>query len=250
MVLSSGGAPALLELSLLRGLFAAGSNIAINSSGTISTTSGATTSAGEGTTYNIASLPVVTTIGVGDLIGISQSGTADSITYQNFLNGLTIDEAQPAVAVSDSDTTWVAQGSETMVCQTFSAIWAWIMSNLPSYKSPVVEVSTNTTLDGTVHNGQIIISSQPVTLTPLFANMGSGFACTVINLSNASVTFGAGESSVLLGVPALPAGSSCAMYGLSIRVEVPFMLPYRAMQGRAGRPYQALSQHSAATGNK
>jgi hypothetical protein len=130
-VVSSDGAPTLLELSLLRGLFAAGSNIAINSSGTISATASTTTSADGGTPYNIASLPVATTISAGDLIGISQSGTADAITYQHLLNGLTINEAQPAVAASDSDTTWVAQGSETMVCQTFS-----VFTHPPARRSP------------------------------------------------------------------------------------------------------------------
>ena len=213
-VLNAGGAPMLLQLSLLRGLFAAGSNIAINSSGTISSTASTTSSAGVGASYDIAGLPVVTTISAGDLVGIIQSGTADAITYQNFLNGLTINEAQPAAAASNSDTTWVAQGSETMVCQTFGAIWAWIISNFPSYKSPVIEVATNTTLDDTVHNGRILVCSQPVTVTPAFTNMGSGFACSVINLSNASVTFGAGIISSS-GVAALPAGSSCALYGVT-----------------------------------
>ena len=166
-VLSSGGSPMLLELSLLRGLFSAGSNIAIDSAGTISAPVSVTSTGVGGTSYSIASLPVVTTISTGDLVGISQGGTADSITYQDFLNGLTIDEAQSAAAAADSDTTWVAQGGDTMVCQTFSAIWAWIASNQSSYKYPVVEITTNTTLDATVHNGRILVCSQPVTLTPL-----------------------------------------------------------------------------------
>ena len=213
-VLNSGGSPMLLELSLLRGLFVAGSNIAIDSAGTISAAISATSGGVSGASYSIASLPVVTTISTGDLVGISQGSAAGSITYQNFLNGLTIDEAQPAAAASDSDTTWVAQDSDTMVRQTFSAIWAWIVSNQPSYKYPVVEITTNTTLDGTAHNGRVLVCSQPVTLTPVFANMGSGFACSVINLSGASVNFGAGIVSSS-GESVLPAGVSCTMQGVT-----------------------------------
>lgn len=214
VVLSSSGSPMLLELSLLRGLFFAGSNIAIDSAGTISAAISVSAGDNSGASYNVSSLPVVTTISTGDLVGISQGGAASSITYQNFLNGLTIDEAQPAAAASDSDTTWVAQGSDTMVCQTFGAIWAWIVSNQPSYKYPVAEITTNTTLDGTVHNGRILVCSQPVTLTPVFANMGSGFACSVINLSGSSVTFGAGIVSSS-GASVLPAGVSCTMQGVT-----------------------------------
>ena len=213
-VLNSGGSPMLLELSLLRGLFVAGSNIAIDSAGTISAAISATSVGVSGGSYSIASLPVATTISTGDLVGISQGGAAGSIAYQNFLNGLTIDEAQPAAAASDSDTTWVAQGSDTMVRQTFSAIWAWMVSNQPSYKYPVVEITINTTLDGTAHNGRVLVCSQPVTLTPVFANMGSGFACSVINLSGASVTFGAGIVSSS-GGSVLPAGEACTMQGVT-----------------------------------
>jgi hypothetical protein len=213
-VLSSGGSPMLLELSLLRGLFSAGSNIAISSAGTISAAGSAISTGTTGVSYSIADLPVATVMSAGDLVGISQGGTGDSITYQNFLNGLTINEAQPAVAASNSDATWVAQGSDTMVCQTFSAIWAWIVSNQPSYKCPVVEITTNTILDETVHNGRILVCSQPITLTPVFANMGSGFSCSVINLSAANVTFGAGIMSSS-GVSVLPSGLACMMLGVA-----------------------------------
>jgi Fibronectin type III domain len=118
------------------------------------------------------------------------------------------------VTASDSDTTWVAQGNDTMVCQTFGAIWAWIVSNQPNYKYPVIEITTNTTLDGARHNGRILVCSQSVTLTPVFASMGSGFACSVINLSGSSVTFGAGIVSSS-GASVLPAGVSCTMQGVT-----------------------------------
>ena len=213
-VINSSGFPMLLDLSLLRGLFAAGENITINSGGTISAAAEIVGTGGSYASYDIDSLPIVTTIAISDLVGISQNGAANSITSQKFLNGLTIDDAQAAVATSDSDTTWVAQGSDTMVCQTFSAIWSWIISNQPSYKYPVVEITINTALDGTVHNGRILVCSQPIILTPVFANMGSGFACSVINLSGANVTFGAGIVSSS-GISILPTGLSCTMRGLT-----------------------------------
>lgn len=213
-VVCSGGSPKLLELSLLRGLFSAGENVAINSSGTISTlVSSAGGTAGNGS-YSISGLPAVTTISQNDLVGINQGGNDCCISYQNFLNGQTIDEAQAASSVSASDTTWVAQGGSTMVRQTFSAIWNWIELNLPAYRAPVVEVTANTNLDTTVHNGRILVCSQPVTLTPIFANMGAGFACTVVNLSSSSVTLAMGIVTSN-GSGLLPTGQSCIIQGIS-----------------------------------
>ena len=210
MVLESGGNPTLLSLSLLRGLFSAGANISINSTGTI-TASG---SGGGGTTqsgsYSITGLSSVTTIAASDLVAISQGGADHTISYQNFIDGLTIDVAQPAVPASDSDTFWVAQGSSTMLRQTFAAIWPWLTPKLPTYKLPVVEITTNTTLDGTVHNGRILICSQPVTLSPASVNMGSGFYCDVINLSAGAVTFAAGITTSS-GLSTLPSGQSAAL---------------------------------------
>lgn len=206
-VLNSAGAPKLLSLASLRGLFSAGANIGISSAGVISATAG---SGG----YSITALPAVSTIGASDLVGISQNGADHAITYANLLNGQTIDIAQPAGAATDTDTFWVAQGSNTMLRQTLSAVWSWIAGKLPSYKAPVVELSAATTLDGTVHNGRILVCSQPVTLTPVFTNMGSGFRCTVINVSAGAVTLGAGivPSS---GSSALASGQAATLYGAS-----------------------------------
>ncbi len=100
----------------------------------------------------------------------------------------------------------------------------------------MIEVGTNTTLDGTVHNGRILICSQPVTLTPVFANMGSGFACSVVNLSSASVTFGAGIVSSS-GAEALPVGSSCAMYGVTYSGG---SVIYAAVSGGTGQGNQTI----------
>jgi hypothetical protein len=212
-VLSSAGAPKLLELSLLRGLFSPGANVSIDSSGTISANVPTGSGSSGGGTYSITDQSVVTTIAQGDLVGISQAGNDHTITYQNFLNGQTIDEAQPAAPVAASDAMWVAQGTSTMVRQTFSAIWAWILSNLPTYRCPVIEITSNINLDATVHNGRILVCSQPVVLTPVFVNMGSGFSCSVLNLSGGDVTLGIGIVTSS-GASVLPPGQSGLLQGI------------------------------------
>ena len=207
VVVESSGNPRLLPLSLLRGLFSAGSNISIDSTGTISASS---SSDAETASYSITSLPTIAMVAATDLVAISQGGSDHAITYQNFLDGLTIDLAQPAVPAADSDTFWVAQGSSTMLRQTFAAVWSWLTLKLPGYRMPVVELTTNTTLDGTVHNGRILICSQPITLSPASLNMGSGFHCDVINLSSGIVTFASGIITSS-GFSTLPSGQSASL---------------------------------------
>jgi hypothetical protein len=145
-----------------------------------------------GSGSSIGALPIVTGLSTQDLVAVNQAGSNAAISYGNFLGGVTIDQAQPAGPAADSDTLWAAQGSNVMVSQSLAAVWVWIASHLPGYKLPVVEISTSVNLDTTVHNGRILICSQPITLTPLTGNMGSGFQCTVLNASNGSVNLGAG----------------------------------------------------------
>ena len=174
---------------------AIGAGLALNS-GTLTANAGTIATGGSASSgsYSISSLAPAASIASGDLVAISQTGTDHAITYANFLDGLTIDLAQPAQPATDTDTFWAAQGGNTMQRQTFAAIWTWLTAKQPSYKLPVVEITTNTTLDGTVHNGRILICSQPVTLSPAPQNMGNGFYCDVLNLSAGYVTFGSGIS--------------------------------------------------------
>jgi hypothetical protein len=79
-----------------------------------------------------------------------------------------------------------------MLRQTFSAIWTWTAGKLPTYKLPVLELTADTTLDSSVHNGHLLVCSAAITLTPAFQTMGSGFFCDVLNLSAGEITFGAG----------------------------------------------------------
>ena len=205
LVLNSAGSPKLLSISLLRGLFQAGSNVTIDGNGTICATGG---NGGGGAP--IAALAPVSSIAASDLVAISQGGIDHAISYANLLDGLTIDLAQPASPAADSDTLWVAQGSNTMLRQSFSAVWSWLAGKLATYRLPVVELTTDTTLDGTVHNGRVLVCSQPITLMPAPINMGSGFACDVINVSSASVTFAAGITTSS-GTPTLGSGQAASL---------------------------------------
>lgn len=162
----------------------------------------------------VSGAPAANTISSTDLVGISQSGTDHAISYASFLDGLTIDLAQAAAPAANSDTLWVAQNSSTMVRQTFSAVWAWIATQMPGYKWPTVEISTNTTLDGIVHNGRVLICSQPITLGSAFINMGNGFYCRVINLSNGSVILGPGITTST-GIPVLLPGQYADISGIT-----------------------------------
>ncbi len=210
LVISNRGVPTLMQASLLRGLFAAGQNVAIDANGVISATAGTI-----GSASSIGALSVVTELSSQDLVAVSQSGTNCAITYRGLLDGITIDQAQSAGIAGDSDTTWVAQGSNVMARQTFAGIWIWIASKLPTYKAPVVEIDVNTNLDAAVHNGRLLICSQPVTLTPVTPNMGDGFECTVINASAGTVSLGSGfisSSGSLVLTPWQSATLSCATY--------------------------------------
>jgi hypothetical protein len=85
----------------------------------------------------------------------------------------------------------------------------------PDHKVPIVEVTVNTNLDTTVHNGRLLVCSQPITLTPLASNMGSGFQSTVINASIGNITLGpsfvTSNGSFVL-TPWQSATLSCATY--------------------------------------
>jgi hypothetical protein len=215
LVVSNLGSPTLVQTALLRGLFSAGQNVAIDASGVISAT-GAGTLGGGG---SIGELQTVTSLAARDLVAVSHAGADYAIAYSNLLGGVTIDQAQPAAAAADPDTIWTAQGSNVMVSQTFGAIWVWIANKLPTHKAPVVEITVNTILDATVHNGRILVCSQPVTVSPLVSNMGSGFQCIVINASAGNVTLGSSfvsSSGSFLLASWQSATLSCASYSAGI----------------------------------
>jgi Fibronectin type III domain len=215
LVISNQGSPMLMQASLLRDLFSAGQNVTINPNGVISASGQTAASATTVSGSSIGELQVVTTLSTQDLVAVSHAGTDCAIAYSNLLDGITIDQAPAAGPASNSDTIWVAQGSNVMASQTFSAIWVWLANNLPTYRAPVVEIIASTNLDTTVHNGRILVCSQPITLTPLTTNMGSGFQCMVINASTGNLTLGSGfvsSSGSLVLTPWQTATLCCITY--------------------------------------
>jgi hypothetical protein len=226
----------LMQASLLRELFSAGQNVTIDSNGVISTLAEATTTGTVVSESSIGALQTVTGLAAQDLVAVSHAGSDYAIAYSNFLDGITIDQAQSAGPAGDSDTFWAAQGSNVMVRQTFSAIWAWAANKLPTYKAPIVEITTNTNLDTTVHNGRILVCSHPITLTPLTTNMGSGFHCTVINASAGNITLGSGfvsSTGSLVLTPWQSATLCCATYsaGTIAFAAMPTMIAVTAVPG-------------------
>src|SRR5271166_1928067 len=236
LVISNQGTPMLMPASLLCGLFSAGENVTISADGTISaTTAGVAPDNGSA----IASLQVVSTLAGQDLVAVSHDGSNCAITYSNCLDGVTIDQAQLAGPAGDSDTIWAAQGSNVMASQTFSAIWVWVAGKLPTYKAPVVEITTSINLDTTVHNGRILVCSQPITLTPLTTNMGNGFQCTVINASIGNISLGSGfvsSSGSLVLAPWQSATLCCVTYsgGTMAFAAMPTAGSVTAVPGQVG----------------
>jgi hypothetical protein len=231
----SNGAPGLLPVTALRGLFTAGSGVSIDENGVVAVTvssvagpagpqgpAGPTGPAGPqgptGATGTGLAAPAAgnaaSSIGASDYVAIWQNGANAWMPYGQFLGGQTINQLPAAGPAADSDELLVAQGSDSLSVQSFGSIWTYLQAKLPSYKPGVVELTGNTVLDATSHNGRILIASVPLTLTANFANMGSGFSCTLINLSAGSVAMGTGISSGS-GVASLPPGSAASLVGFS-----------------------------------
>lgn len=207
-VLNSNGMPMLLPLSMLRGLFSAGENVTISASGVISSAGSGTEASGNAD--SIAGLSQVDALAATDLVAVSQNGVDHAISYANLIDGETIDEFGAAAPAADTDTLPVGQGSSTMLAQTFGAVWTWMQGKLPLYRLPVVEISANTTIDGSVHNGRILVCSSPVTLTHS-GTEGSGFVCSIINASSGTVSLDSGITTTS-GVNTLSPGQMADIY--------------------------------------
>jgi hypothetical protein len=231
----SNGTPGLLPVTALRGLFSAGTGVSIDDNGVVAVTvasiagpagpqgpAGPTGPAGPqgltGATGAGLAAPAAgnaaSSIGASDYVAIWQNGANAWMPYGQFLGGQTINQLPAAAPAADSDELLVAQGSNSLSVQSFGSIWTYLQVKLPSYKPAVVELTGNTVLDATSHNGRILIASAPLTLTANFANMGSGFSCTLINLSAGSVAMGTGISSGS-GAVSLPPGSAASLVGFS-----------------------------------
>lgn len=235
VVLSSGGKPALIGLPALRGLFSAGTGLTIDDNGMIAVTVSAIAGpagpqgvAGPAGPAGPAGAPgaqgaglvapnsanSASAISASDYVAIWQNGSNAWITYQQLIGGQTIDQLPAAGPARDSDELLVAQGGNSLSSQSFAAIWTYIGSKLPTLKFGIVELTANTVLDGTTHNGRVLVASQPLTLSANFANMGPGFSCRIINLSAGAVSMGTGISAGN-GATILPPGSDAELTGIS-----------------------------------
>ena len=204
----NGSTPQLVALAQFRSLFSAGSNITIDGSGTISANVTA------GGSPSLASLTLVSSLSSGDLVGISKDGQDGAIPYGNFLDGVSIDMATAANAAADGDTFWVAQSGATLLRQTFSALWVWLESKLGTWQRPVAELNANTVLDPTGHNNAILVCSAPIQISTATGTLGSGFSCTVLNVSGGLVSFASGILTPT-GSGTLGPNQSCMIYGVT-----------------------------------
>jgi hypothetical protein len=133
--------------------------------------------------------PETVNIGTGLVL---TSGTISVGSIDTLVSGETVDQLQAAAPAHDTDALAVDQGGASLVRQTMAALWSYIEGKLPIATQRVVELTTNTVLDATAHNDAILVCSQPLTLSANFVNMGSGFACDVLNLATGPVTMGTG----------------------------------------------------------
>jgi hypothetical protein len=235
LVINTNNAPGLLAVTALRGLFSAGTGVAIDGNGVITVTASAiagpagpvgpsgavgpvgpadaTGPAGSGLAGPAAGNSA-SSIGASDYVALWQNGALAWMPYGQFLGGQTIDQLPAAGPVSDSDELLVAQGSNTLSVQSFGAIWTYVQDKLPNVQQGVVELTANTVLDSTDHNNRILVASAAITLTANFTNMGPGFSCTLINLAPGAITMGTGISSGS-GSTSLPPGAATTLVGLS-----------------------------------
>jgi len=232
LVISASGAPGLLPVTALRGLFSAGEGVSIDANGVIGVTvsaiagpvgpagpagpqgpAGATGPVGPGLSCPAAGNSA-SSVGASDYVALWQNGALAWMPYGQFLGGQTIDELPAAGPVADGDELLVAQGGNTLSVQSFGAVWTYVQNKLPGVKPQVVELTANTVLDATDHNGRVLVASAPITLSANFANMDSGFSCTLINLAAGPVTMGTGITSGS-GSTTLPPGAATELLGLS-----------------------------------
>jgi len=232
LVISASGAPGLLPVTALRGLFSAGEGVSIDANGVIGVTvsaiagpvgpagpagpqgpAGATGPVGPGLSCPAAGNSA-SSVGASDYVALWQNGALAWMPYGQFLGGQTIDELPAAGPVADGDELLVAQVGNTLSVQSFGAVWSYVQNKLPGVKPQVVELTANTVLDTTDHNNRVLVASAPITLSANFANMGSGFSCTLINLAAGPVSMGTGITSGS-GSTTLPPGAAAELLGLS-----------------------------------
>ncbi|MDD2775523.1 MAG: hypothetical protein PHU06_06180 [Gallionella sp.] len=153
---------------------------------------------------------------LSDYIGISNGTTDAKVSFPNFLAGASTSVLTlPAGAAPAATDTLLSIKGTALVLQSFSALVTYVQSQQINYEAPVLEITANIVLDASSHNGRILAATQPLQVQPAasFSSIGSGFACTLINLSSSAISFASGIT--VLGGTALAAGASCKIYGLT-----------------------------------
>ena len=160
-----------------------------------------------GAAYSLAALASVLTMASTDEVGIVQGGNDKVITLQNMLNGETIDLLVASGAASDTDTFMTGQGgSNVLTRQTLAGLWSWIVTHLPGYKVPVLEITANLTVDATYNGKIVVVTGAGVVISPNFSLMGSGFECEIVTSGVGTVVWGSGVTATN-GASGMPVSS-------------------------------------------
>jgi hypothetical protein len=153
-----------------------------------------------GALLTVAALPLPTSL-VASLLGGSAAGE-------------TPDELPTAATPAGSDTALVAQGGKSILAQPFSAIAQWLATQMPGFLLATVPVTASTALDTSVHNQRVlVVESAGVTISPMLASLGDGFACTIINASGSTVALSGMTTSTGASVIAVGAVARIYAYG-------------------------------------
>ena len=200
----------LVEFGKVRGLFSAGANISIDTAGVISATS-----VRDDFSTHFSTLTPTVSLVTDDLIGISHGGQDHVVSYANLIDGITISEARAADPTTDTDTIWTGQADDVMVRQNFGEVWRWIVAKLPLFRQPCVELTSNTEIEGSLHNNTFLVCAAPVLLDGTPAGLGRGFKCEVINASAGIVLFSS-NLHVQGGTAAILPGQCCTIQCVSV----------------------------------
>ena len=121
----------------------------------------------------------------------------------------------PAASPAAAPDEFIALQSGGAALQTNSGLWSYIAAQIPGLRQPVVLLTGNTVLDGSVHNGAILVCEAAITISPAadFSSLSSGFYCTIVNMSGSAVTFA--SSIVTTGGSTLAAGSAATVAAFS-----------------------------------
>jgi hypothetical protein len=142
----------------------------------------------------LENLPTTASMTLTDSIVAIIGGQATLINAENFLQDLgtsvqSLSLSTNAVAGPDS---FVSVQNGNVVLQQASAISNYVLSQLPYSTKQVVELTTSTALDSSIHNNKILVCSAPIEILIGLTWVGSGMTAKIVNISTGNVTFSSG----------------------------------------------------------